>query len=411
MGNRRGLSLLEVQVSLLLLLLVTLYLMSLFASGQRHARRSVDYSKCTLLAHRRLEEAKVIPFKDLRLGLHQEGEPNPGFNTTLSLTPYEDGLSLLQVQAVAPSGALARAFQLVADPAISFSGVISDEFAHNIAWVNAGDLMAWNDQTSSQTNLGPVGDARLGGALAGRPGTNFFWRGGGKESPISYQETLPAPGTWGAALVAPVTAPDAQRSLAQFTGLATDWGTDRLVAADSINRGLWFSDGSSWSNASVSKPTSPPLGRPTGIACDPAMGLIWVADSDYQCLRKFLGPTASANYPPAELESAGALGNWHRQQFRPPANIGMGSPVGLAMDKFGWAVLVHDRARLYRFVESSNHWDLLGNFPPDLRSEMPSGICTDAFGNVAFVTTERGSLWKIRPPVGGTAMITTKLWP
>ncbi|MCW5872359.1 MAG: hypothetical protein KIS61_34230 [Candidatus Eremiobacteraeota bacterium] len=414
MGNRgwrQGLSLLEVQVSLLLLLLVCLYLMSLFASGQRHARRSIDYSKCTMLAHRRLEEAKTVPFEELATGLRQETDPNPGFNTTLSLTPYEDGLYVLQVEAVAPSGALARAFCLTSDPAIAFSGVISDEYSHKVVWVNGTDLMGWDDQTSTVTNLGAVSDARRGGALAGRPGTNFFWRGGSKESPVSYRETLPAPGTWGAALAAPVAAVDSQRALALFSGMATDQGTGRLVAADLTNRGLWFSDGSAWNSTSVSKPQNPPLGRPAGIVCDPAMSLIWVADVDYQCLRKLVSPEASAHYSPTELESAGPLGNWHRRRFRPPASLGLGSPIGLAMDSHGWAVYVHDRARLYRFVDSTGEWSLLGTLDENLRQDLPSGMTTDRYGSLFFLTTERGSLWKIRPPAGLTPMTVTKLWP
>ena len=408
---RRGLSLLEVQVSLLLLLLVCLYLMSLFASGQRHARRSVDYSKCTMLAHRRLEEAKTVPFEQLVTGLRSEGEPNPGFNTTLTLTPYEDGLFTLQVEAVAPSGALARAFCLTSDPAVAFGGVISDDFSHKVAWVNGTDLMSWDDQTSTATNLGAVGDARRGGALAGRPGSNFFWRGGGKESPASFLETLPAPGTWNAPLPAPVATVDNQRDLTLFSGLATDRFTSQLAAADVTNRGLWFSQGGSWSSSSVTRPLHPPLGRPVGLACDPAMSLIWVADSDYQCLRKLLSPEAAAAYPAADLESAGTLGSWHRRRFRPPATTGMGSPVGLAMDSQGWAVFVHDRARLYRFVDSTGEWTVLGNFPAELRQELPSGITTDRFGNIFFLTSERGSLWKIRAPVGATPMTVTKLWP
>ncbi|ODT56773.1 hypothetical protein ABS71_21390 [bacterium SCN 62-11] len=402
---------LEVQVSLLLLLLVCLYLMSLFASGQRHARRSIDYSKCTMLAHRRLEEARTVPFEKLAPGLRQESEPNPGFNTTLSLTPFEDGLYTLQVEAVAPSGALARAFCLTSDPAIPFGGVISDEFAHKVAWVNGPDLMGWDDQTNTSSNLGAVGDARSGGGLAGRPGSNFFWRGGGKESPVSFLETLPSPGTWSAALPATVAAVDNQRALSLFTGLATDRGTGRLVAADVTNRGLWFSNGSAWSSAQVSRPQNPPLGRPAGIVCDPAMSLVWIADTDFQCLRKLLSPEGSAAYPAADLESAGSLGNWHRKRFRPPATLGMGSPVGLAMDAQGWAVFVHDRARLYRFVDGTGDWAVLGEFPPELRQDLPSGMTTDRFGTVFFVTTERGSLWKIRPPVGATPLVATKLWP
>lgn len=141
------------------------------------------------------------------------------------------------------------------------------------------------------------------------------------------------------------------------------------------------------------------------------MSLIWVADSDYQCLRKLLSPSASSAYPGTDLESAGTLGNWHRKRFRPPATLGMGSPIGLAMDLQGWAVYVHDRSRLYQFVDSTGAWTLLGTFPPDLLQDLPSGMTTDRFGNVFFLTTERGSLWKIRPPVGATPMVVTKLWP
>lgn len=410
MGKQRGLSLLEVQVSLLLLLLVTLYLMSLFASGQRHARRSVDYSRCTLLAHSRLEEAKTVPPRELTTGTRQETDPNPGFNTTLTLTPYESGLYLLEVQALAPSGALARAFTLVSDP-VGFGGVISDEFSHKVVWVNGTDLMAWDDLARTASNLGPVGDGRQAGGLAGRPGTNFFWRGGGKENPVSYLESLPAPGTWGTALTPPVGTPDSWKSTAFFSGLASDWGTSRLVAADVANRGLWFSDGVAWSGANVTRPKNPALGRPAGVVCDPAMSLVWVADPDYQCLRKLVSPEAAGAYPAADMESAGALGSWHRKRFRPPGTLSMGSPVGLAMDSQGWGVLVHDRARLYRFIDGTNTWELLGQFPPALIAELPSGMSTDRYGSVLFLTTERGSLWKVRANPGLTAADFQKQWP
>ena len=406
----RGLSLLEVQVALLLLLLVSLYLMSLFASGQRHARRALDYSRATLLAHRRLEEARAVPVPDLRPGLTQESEPYQGFNTTLSVAPYEGGLSLLAVDTRAPSGALARAFTLVPDWS-RFHGVAADVFAHQIAWTNGPDLMVWDDLTGTATNLGPVGDGRKNGALSGQPGSNQIWRGGVDLGPIPFLERVPTPDTWGAALSSPVVAPDNWISEVRFTGLASDGAGDGLVAADISNSGLWFSRSGSWTGSQVTRPKEPPLGRPGGVACDPAMSLIWVADQDYQCLRKLVCPAAAAAYPAAQLESAGALGSWHRNRFRPPPALGMGSPAGLAMDPLGWAVYVHDRARLYRYLDGPQTWELLGTLPLALVQEIPSGLATDRYGSQIYLATEQGSLWKVKATTSLTDADFRKLWP
>ncbi|MBT9583085.1 hypothetical protein IV102_07040 [bacterium] len=402
-----GLSLLEVQVSLLLLLLVALYLMSLFASGQRHARRALDYSRATVLAQRRLEEARTVAPTELVSGVRQERDPCQGFTTTLSVSPYEVGLSLVSVEARAPSGALARSYCLMPNPA-RFSGVASDAFIHKVTWIHGADLMSWDDQTNTATNLGPVGDARLGGALAGRPGSNLLWRGGDSLAPVPFLEKLPTPATWGGPLALPVAVPDNWLSPSRFTGLASDWFGADLVVADAANAGVWVWRGGSWTRA---RPTNPPLGRPGGAVCDPAMTLVWVADQDYQCLRKLICPAARAAYPVAQLESAGTLGSWHRTRFRPPAQLGMGSPLGLAMDPLGWAVFVHDRARLYRFIDSSQTWELLGDLPPALINESPSGLSTDRFGNQLYLSSQQGSLWKVKAAGSLTPGDFQKLWP
>jgi hypothetical protein len=402
--------LLEVQVSLLLLLLVTLYLMSLFASGQRHARRALDYSRATILAHLRLEEARTVPATELVEGERLESEPWQGFRTTLSRSPYEAGLWQISIETRAPSGALARTCSLVPNPA-QFNGVASDAFIHQVTWTHGPDLMAWNDQTHIATNLGAVGDGRLAGAVAGRPGSNLLWRGGGSLAPVPFWEQLPTPTTWGPPLASPVLTPDAWTAPPRWSGLAADQGGSGLVAADVANAGLWFAQGGSWTGSPIVRPLDPPLGRPGGVVCDPSMTLIWVADQDYQCLRKLICSAAAAAYPASQLESAGALGSWHRTRFRPPAVMGMGSPVGLAMDPLGWACYVHDRARLYRFIDGSLTWELLGELPAGLIDEAPSGLATDRFGNQLFVSTEQGSLWKVKAAGPLTAADFHKLWP
>lgn len=393
---------------MLLLMLVSLYLMSLFASGQRHALRARDYSQATLLAHQRLEEARAVPVAELENLEQAEPDPYRGFVTHRRLEPYEAGLWMLTVETRAPSGASARACALVSQP-FDFTGVICDPFSHRIVWLNGSDLMAWDDSSASVRNLGPAGDARTFGALCGIPGSNQIWRGASRLGPMAYAESLPTPGTWSPALGSPVSSPDDFVAPPRFTGMAGDFTGHRLVLCDAANRGLWFWQGSAWS--SVVRPRQTALGKPSGICCDTAMSLIWVADQDYQCLRKWLGPAASALYPAAQLESAGGIGNWHRSRFRPPATMGFGSPCGLAMDPLGWGVYVHDGSRLYRFLDGENRWELLGSMPAALVEARPSGLCTDRFGHQVYLCTQQGSLWKVRASTGLATSDYKPLWP
>lgn len=403
--RRRGLTLLEIQISILLLLLVTLYLMSLFASGQKHALRALQYSRATVLAQRRLEEARHSPPQLLRPGRQEEGEPYQGFSTTLQLSPFEGGLQSLEVRVDTPSGAQARAFTLISDP-WSFSGVVCDSFSHRVVWVQNTDLMSWDEATRSATNWGPCADGRRGGGLAGQPGFNQLWRGGSDLGPIAFQESLPSPATWGVALAAPVPIPDDLQAPSQMTGLAGDLFGSALAVGDAANRCLWI-----WRNGSWGPPLraqDPPLGRVGALASDPGLTLIWVADPDHQCVRKLLCAQAAAAYPPGDLEPAAPQGSWHRRRFRPPAAMGFGSPAGLAMDPLGDRLYVHDRARLYRYHDQSGRWDCLSDLPQDLIQESPSGMACDRFTHQLYLTTLQGSLWKAS--LSGSLQF-RRLWP
>lgn len=379
------------QVALLLLLLVCLYLMSLFASGSRHAARAIEYSRATVLAQRRMEEARHFPLADLTPGTRAESEPYTGFNTTLDVRPFEGSLFQLQITCTAPSGARAQACTLCADPS-GFQGVATDSFTHQVAWVSGANLMAWDDVTRTATNLGAPGDGRLVGGLAGHPGSNALWRGGRGEGPAQFLESLPTPRTWGAPLSAPASTATSLLSLSRMAGLVADGASQTLLVADVANRALWHHDGGSWNGPL--RPQNPPLGRPAGLAADPWLSVVWVADYDYQCLRKLLSPQAAANYPAAQLEPAGAIGSWHRTRFRPPAALGFGGPVGLGMDPQGWGVLVHDGSRLYRFAEGNGGWQVLGTMPAALIAEGPQGLTCDRFAGRVYLSTMQGGLWK-----------------
>lgn len=406
--RNRGLSLLEMQISLLLLLLVTLYVMTLFLDGQRHSRRAIEYSQSTILAQRRLEEARALPWKELQAQVQQEPHPFEGFETRLRVEPYEGTLAHLEVRVTAPSGATASISTLVKDTG-DFSGVVSDPYTHLVAWVEGPNLRAWNDLTRTAQLLAPVGDSRELGALAGLPGTNLLWRGGRELPPVTFSERLPNPNTWNPPLALPVASPDDRLAMARFNGMVSDHFGNDLVVADSSNRGLWWYQQGAWHGPL--RPEDPWLGRPSAITADAALTLIWVADEEHRCLRKLLCPQASSAYPAGQLESAGSFGSWHRTRFRPPAGLGFGSPAGLAMDPQGHALFVHDRARIYRFIEAQNLWEVLGELPSGLRQEVASGMATDRFGGHLFLNTLRGTLWKVRVQAGLTTADFQRLSP
>jgi DNA-binding beta-propeller fold protein YncE len=189
--------------------------------------------------------------------------------------------------------------------------------------------------------------------------------------------------------------------------MVTDLAGSQILLADAANRCLWLWNGTNWQPRSAQDPA---LGQPTALAADPALSLVWVADADFQCLRKWVSSQGAAAYAASELETTSG-GAWLRRRFRPPASLGLGSPLGLAMDPHGNRVYLHDRGRLLAFSEAPNRWELLGVFPNRLIEQGPSGLACDRFGEHLFVATEQGALWKVPARPGLTNGEFQQLWP
>ena len=132
------------------------------------------------------------------------------------------------------------------------------------------------------------------------------------------------------------------------------------------------------------------------MAVDPGGSVLWVADREYQCLRKVLLVEEAPGYPSSELESRDGV-HWLKKRYRPPVSVGLlGSPQGLAMDADNWGVLVLDRGRLYHFVEDEpTPWKVVASFPSQLIDAGPSGLTVDPYDNVAFVATRNSQIWRV----------------
>ena len=399
-GRALGLTLVEVMVSFVLILLITLYLMSMFATGQSHWLRAQQYSIGSFLVHQKLQELLQTPVNEIVPGKAKFPLPYAEYTYQVELSPYEAtyaNLFTLNVEVTSDVGSVAQARTLLGNSK-SFQGVSVDPFTNQAAYATPSQLNIYDDQAGT-TSVGPAFvDARLGGGVSGWPGGNLLWQIGQMQALDKMNDTV-MPLAWGP--LASALAP-AGLSSPRFSGLASDRFGNVAVVGDTSNRCLWvYEDPGPGAGSWVSTPLRPqatPLGIPSGVAVDPLGSLIWVADQENQCLRKFVfqGPAGPAFEP-----NVGGVGYWQKQPVQPPANITMGAPQGVAMDSQGWAVYVVDRARLYRYVDDTGEWLVLGEFSDAVIRQGLSGISLDSFGNVLFVNTNQGKLYKLPLPATG----------
>ncbi|MBI3924170.1 MAG: hypothetical protein HY319_01390 [Armatimonadetes bacterium] len=389
----RGLSLLELMLAFVLILLVTLYLMSLFASGQRHNLRAQQYSTGVFLANDKLQELLALPADALDDETGAFSAPFQDYAYTVTVRDYEDDLRELEVLVRSPIGAVAMARTLHGD--VRSQGLTVNPSTHQLALTVAGEtrLGKFTDNDAGGdvfTMLDPAGPAPNPAAVAGQPGWNLLWVVDQEDGPVPFREASSPP--WGA----PVAVPSpAGLPTPRFSGAAMDRFGSRLYLADAANRGLWMladTGTPSWRTPTPIAPEDPPLGAPAAVATDLFGSLVWVADREFQCLRKLLVTSTPPPYPAADLEAEPGVGYWHRTRFRPAQ--GMAQPAGVAMDPNGWAVYVLDQGALRRFVDDTGEWTVLSELPEDLIRAGPAGLAHDPFANVFYVNSRRGSRYK-----------------
>jgi hypothetical protein len=78
-------------IAFLILLVVALYIMSLFASGQKHWLRAQQYSIASFLVHGKMQEAMLIPLKELPTGRRRFDPPYEDFTYQVDFASYEGG--------------------------------------------------------------------------------------------------------------------------------------------------------------------------------------------------------------------------------------------------------------------------------------------------------------------------------
>ncbi len=395
---RTGLSLVELMIAFLILLVVALYIMSLFASGQKHWLRAQQYSMASFLVHGKMQEALLIPLKDMPVGRKQFDPPYEDFSYQIDVSSYESGrvLYALDVEVFSRIKTSARASTLVGDDQ-NFAGIVTDPFTNLQTYSNGSILKTYDGSTSVSSGNAP--DGRIYGGLAGVPGSNLLWSASGPKGLMKFLETGP-PAGWVGPLGFDVGAIARGLATPSYNGVASDGNGNFQLAADSLNRCIWLTSDPAGIIEAL-RPTTIPLGQPSGIVTDPYASLVWVCDQENQCLRKLLLQASPTGYAPGELDGPAASGYaayWVNKEYKPAANYMFGSPQGIAMDKYGWGVYVVDRSRLYRFVDSDSTWTVMGTFPAAVVNQGVSGLAMDAFNNMLYINTLEGTVYECKIP-------------
>lgn len=407
---KSGLSLVELMIAFLIILVVALYIFSLFASGQKHWLRAQQYSVSSFLVHQKMQEALLTPLAELPNGKVSCDPPFQDFTYQIDAHPYE-GRSIYQVDVEVTSriGTSARATTLVGDNH-NFSGLVTDQFTNIQTFVNGARLTSFDGAGRSDSAVAP--DGRKFGGLAGWPGSNLLWSAAGNFGPMKFLESGASAG-WVGPVGLDVGALGKGLAPPNFVGVAGDNHGSTQLVADSVNRCVWLMN-DPVTTIEALRPAQVPLGQPAGVACDPYVSVAWVSDQENQCIRKlFLQPAPA--YPAADLDGPAASGTnvfWHNREFRPSTLVGFGNPQGIAMDPYAWAVYVVDRSRLYRYIDSLDEWTVLGTFPDPQIQEGVSGLAMDPYNNLLYLNTLSGNLYELKipnqaPPGSNTTLVLT----
>ncbi len=414
--KRKGISLLETIVSVQILLIVCLFCMSIFGQGQRHDLRAREFSTCSFLANQKIQELRCFPPEQLRTRLAKPeaarfSDDFSDYSYDASFSSYDQDLGLLEVTTHSKLGCLAHCSLLLPLETVG-RGVLADANTNRVYYVGASAagtannfLSAWNDESPGALPPTPAHPAGLPlGALAGSPGANFLWALGPGAGLTSLAESPSY--TWGAETASPSATPSVF-----WSGLCSDANTGLAIASDASNRCLRLYDGESGSwNPIPCSPRRNSLGIPGDSAVDPFGSLVWVADRENNCLRKFLLSADTPAYPAGLVErwpgSGPVQGYWDNRSFR-PSNGFLGTPLGVAMDKEGYAVYVLDGSGIWSFVETdgATAWQKKFTFSANIR---PAGLELDQFGDVFYVNCSDGRLMKVLP---GSPWVARQLIP
>jgi hypothetical protein len=279
-----------------------------------------------------------------------------------------------------------------------FAGVVTDPYTNLQTYSNGSLLTTFDGSSNNNSGIAPPDGRRFGG-IAGVPGSNLLWSASGPNGLMKFLEAGPPVG-WVGPVGFDVGAIARGLTTPSYNGISSDSFGNYQLAADSLNRCVWLTS----DPAGVVEPLRPstmPLGQPSGIATDPYASLVWVCDQENQCLRKLLLQAGPTGYVPGELDGPPASGTqayWVNRQYKPAANLMLGNPQGIAMDKFGWAVYVVDRSRLYRYIDSDNTWTVMGKFDQAQIDQGISGLAMDSYNNLLYLNTLEGKLYEITIP-------------
>lgn len=401
MSRPRGAALLEVLLAALLLFLATLYLLSLFASGQGFALRGREYSAATLLAQSRMEELLAAPADALQAGPGRFPPPHQGYTCEVRTEEFQEDLLLLEVIVTSPRGARSRLQTL--RRVERFFGVACDPAAETLVFTAPGQARTLLLEEGGRPTEGPgLPEGGQPGAVAGLPGLGLLWAVDQDGARLGY---LPSGGR--AEALAPPSALGGEPP--RFAGAAMDPAGNRLFLADRANRGLWILNdsaafgGRGWDARSPLAPEDPPLGVPSGVGADASGSVVWIGDTEHECLRMLRLSTPA---DPGGYEREPGVGWWSRTRFRPAE--GMGSPQGVAVNPWSSAVFTVDSRDLLRldFVPgpAGGHrqaWTRTP-LPEALAAARPSGLCFDPYRNVVYLNTRGGQVWKHTVAAPGT---------
>jgi hypothetical protein len=374
-ARSRGLSLIEVLISLFLLFIVSVYLLQLFAGGFRTFDRSLELTTATLLAQQKMEQELIYDVVQPATGSFSGAYGD--YKYSVASTLVNDELTRVVVDVTGRHGVTAHLVTLKAGP-VDFAGIGNDVTASNAVFRRqegfVPDALSQNQASTTSGVFTVLAQLPANGKPAGvamDPYASGAWVADRVNKAIWFS-TLSGGTTWKGPY-----APSA--GLGTPGGVATDDQTCICWVADQTNKCLWYyrAADDSWRQIPAA---IPPLGRLAGVATDSFASHAWVVDATNQCVRMW------------DDESK----TWDPTQYGQGV---LASPRGIAVPRAGQGLIyVVGKDTLYTIDTTTNSLAASRQIASGM---VGSGLSSDPFGSTFWINDpnddQGASLYYVAP--------------
>lgn len=414
--RRRGVSLLELIFSLVIMFCVSFSILSILQTASGHSALVRDRAYMMMLAEKKMDElagSSILQYAG-QSGTFAGGDftgPNQtslgstysGYAYKIWITPDSkagigDDVAVANVQISSPLGRSVTLERPMWQHNVRGLAVGQTGGATYCVFVLLPNVGILNTSTGALTWMPPMPNGGIANGLCATPDLHLMWVGDVINNVVRVVQTPVTTPAWNGGTFSLPTG-----------GMPTDlsWETNHLWAGDRSNHCFYkigVNDGAggdglvwNWWGPLESTPPRPRLQEITSVASvDTSNWWGWACDARAMCIRT-TQPWGNAFLTPSPTDKALSPGPTN---LRPWPAGSMGMPRGIAADPTNLGVVyVQDHNHIWRFDANANDWEIVATMNPNITATGPVALALDPGWSppssmILWILTGQGQIWK-----------------